>query len=59
VNVSVKDIEEKGIPMPFPLTRAESENYCDDLARHELQISYTPLEMGMKETYEWFCTDYE
>jgi nucleoside-diphosphate-sugar epimerase len=59
VNVPVKDIEEKGIPMPFPLTKAESESYCDDLARQELNISYTPLDTGMKETYEWFCTDYE
>jgi nucleoside-diphosphate-sugar epimerase len=55
VNVSVKDIEEKGIPMPFPLTKAESESYCDALARQKLNISYTPLDTGMQETYKWFC----
>lgn len=53
VNVSVADVLEKGIPLPFPLTRAESERYAGGKAR-ELGVEFTALEDGLRETYAWF-----
>lgn len=48
--VTVAQIMEKGIPLPFPLTKEESQYYKSDLS-NELNVSYTPIKIGMKETF--------
>ncbi|MBQ6095413.1 MAG: NAD-dependent epimerase/dehydratase family protein [Lachnospiraceae bacterium] len=53
VGVSVQTVMEKGIPLPFPLTRAESENY--DFSKAEaLGLTHTALHVGLRESYTWF-----
>jgi nucleoside-diphosphate-sugar epimerase len=54
VNLSVKDIQERSIPLPFPLTKEESQYYCGELVKEDLNVSYTPLVQGLKETYTSF-----
>lgn len=53
VNLPVKDIQAQNIALPFPLTKDETELYSGDRVK-ELGISYTPVEQGMRETYEFF-----
>lgn len=53
VNLSVKDIQAQNIALPFPLTKDETELYSGEPVK-ELGISYTPIEQGMRETYEFF-----
>lgn len=49
-------ILEKGIPLPFPFTKEESEQYkstvLEDFLPNEFQ--FTPIEEGLRETYQWF-----
>jgi len=54
VSVTVEDVLERGIPLPFPLTRAESEYYLGEKSK-ALGVGFTPLEDGLKETFLWFC----
>lgn len=49
VEVPVASIFEKGIALPFPLTREES-NWYDGSRALSLIGEYTPLEAGLKET---------
>ena len=43
-------IIQKNIPLPFPLTKEESQYYESSLSK-ELNIQYTPLITGMRETF--------
>lgn len=45
---------EQGVPLPFPLTEAESELYSGEKGRKELGLSYLSLEEGMARTYRAF-----
>ncbi len=51
VPVSVQNVIGQGIPLPFPLTKEES-NWYDGSRVAELGVSYTALEEGMKYTYQ-------
>lgn len=53
VFLKVSEILERGIPLPFPLTKAESESYLDE-KRKTLGVSCTPLAEGLKESYLWY-----
>jgi len=53
IYLPVKDILQKEIPLPFPLTNEESESYADS-GRNKLGIPYTTFEDGLKETYLWY-----
>lgn len=53
VELSVAEVLEKGIPLPFPLTREESQWY-DGSRATELGIQYTPIEQGMAVTAEYY-----
>ena len=53
VELSVGEVLEKGIPLPFPLTREESQWY-DGGRVAELGITYTPIERGMAVTAEYY-----
>ncbi len=48
--VSVADINEKGIPLPFPLTKAETNRY-DGSKLAAFGMLYTDNETAMRETY--------
>ncbi|BDF58135.1 dTDP-glucose 4,6-dehydratase [Christensenellaceae bacterium] len=51
-NVSVNDVYEMNIPLPFPLD--QDELYDGSKAGDLLRFTYTPFEQGMKETYDVF-----
>ncbi|MBR1860301.1 MAG: NAD-dependent epimerase/dehydratase family protein [Lachnospiraceae bacterium] len=51
VDTDVATVNEKGIPLPFPLTKAES-NYYDGTAIKELGLKYTDDVKAMRETYK-------
>lgn len=53
VELSVKDVLERQIPLPFPLTKQESEWY-DGTAVKELGLQYTDIAKGMKITADYF-----
>jgi len=51
VELPVAEIIERGIALPFPLTKEESEEYRS-LYEDELKCDWTSLEEGMKRAYE-------
>ena len=53
VGVSVQTVLEKGIPLPFPLTKAESEHY-DSSKAMAMGFGEAPLSKGLRESYAWF-----
>ncbi len=50
VELSVSDVLQRGIPLPFPLTAEESQHYSGERAA-ELGVDYTPLAEGLRKTY--------
>lgn len=56
VELTVADVEARQIPLPFPLTKAESEQYSDEKIRR-LGMEYTPAGAGMQETFAWFLKE--
>ncbi|MCR4922658.1 MAG: NAD-dependent epimerase/dehydratase family protein [Lachnospiraceae bacterium] len=57
VEMSVSEINERGIPLPFPLTEEESEYYVNSKSEG-LGIEYTDIVKGMSETFEsWKKTE--
>lgn len=54
--ISVEEIINRGIPLPFPLTKEES-NWYDGEKVLELIGSYTPLSDGLKSTYDFWCQE--
>ncbi len=55
IDTDVATVNEKGIPLPFPLTKAES-NYYDGGSLIELGMTFTQAEEAMKDTYEAFLS---
>lgn len=53
MELSVADVVAKQIPLPFPLTKEESEHY-DGTRAEELGFDYTPIEEGMAVTFDYF-----
>lgn len=53
VELSIQDVTERQIPLPFPLTREESEWY-DGSSITELGFQYTDISKGMKITADYF-----
>lgn len=51
IPVSVVDVLEKNIPLPFPLTREESSRYSNDRIKN-LGVEYTDLKVGLRKCYE-------
>lgn len=50
--------ESQGIPLPFPVTEAETELYSNEKSKAELEIRYTPIAEGMAKTYRAFRNVY-
>lgn len=59
IDVTVAEVLEQGLPLPFPLTEYESELFDGSLAVQELGIGYTPIREGMKKTYDSFRPVFE
>lgn len=62
VPVTVEQAIEQNLPLPFPLTREESERYSGDLVQElfpsktgekETGFAYTKLLVGLRNTYRW------
>lgn len=53
VELSVKEVQERQLPLPFPLMRQESEWY-DGTAVKELGLQYTGIAKGMKITADYY-----
>lgn len=53
VEVTVDMVLERGIPLPFPLLREESQWYDGSLVE-ELGLRYTELPQGMRQTFEQY-----
>lgn len=53
-NVTVEQVLQQNIPLPFPLTAAESELYNGEKIVRELDFHYTPFRDGMEKTYQAF-----
>ncbi len=50
-SLTVSEINERGIPLPFPLTEAESLVCSGKRSEEILHLQYTPLDRGLRETY--------
>ncbi len=59
IPVTVSDVIEQRLPLPFPLTEEESELFDGSRITEELGFSYTPIEEGMEKTYTAFRPVYE
>lgn len=56
--VTLREAEEKRIPVPFPATTAETELVSNEKSREELGMEYTPLAEGMRRTFRAFSRVY-
>ncbi len=56
VEVGVSDVYEKGLPLPFPLTRQESNLYDGSRFIREFDFVYSDDENSMRETYNSFAS---
>lgn len=52
--VTVEQVLQQNIPLPFPLTKPESELYSGEKIVRELEFHYTPFRDGMEKTYQAF-----
>lgn len=59
IRVSVQQALERGLPVPFPATAAETELYSNEKGKTELGLTYTPFSEGMKKTYQAFKNVYK
>lgn len=59
IPVTVKDVLENQLPLPFPLTEEESELFDGTKVTKELGLVYTKLEAGMANTFSAFRPVYE
>lgn len=57
--VTVKQVLEQNLPLPFPLTEEETELYNGNKIVRELNFEYTPFEQGIKKTFQAFKNVYE
>jgi Nucleoside-diphosphate-sugar epimerases len=54
ITLSSNEAIEHQYPLPYPIYKEETQLYNGDLIQTELNLQYTPIEIGMKETYEAF-----
>ena len=57
--VTVEQALRENIPLPFPLTAAESELFSGERITRELGIRYTPFREGLEKTFRSFRSVYE
>lgn len=51
IAVTVEEARRQGIPLPFPVTEAETELYSNEKSKEALGIRYTSISDGMARTY--------
>ncbi len=54
IPISCEQAGERGIPLPFPVTEAETELYSNEKSKRELGMVYTGFPEGMAKTYRAF-----
>lgn len=52
--ITIKQAMEQNIPLPFPLTKEETELYDGSRLEKELDFEYTSFEQGMEKTFQAF-----
>lgn len=57
--MTVEQIIEQNVPLPFPLSKGETELYDGSKIVKELDFIYTDFEDGMEKTYQAFKNVYE
>lgn len=55
ISLTVREAEEQGLPLPFPVTEAETELYSNEKGKARLGLCYTDIAEGMARTYRAFC----
>ncbi|MDE6312157.1 MAG: NAD-dependent epimerase/dehydratase family protein [Lachnospiraceae bacterium] len=55
IPITLKEMEEKGLPLPFPATRQETEIYDNRKSKEELGMKYLEISEGIRRTYEAFA----
>ena len=57
--VTVSEVLEKNIPLPFPLIAEESERYTGSKICRDLGVEYSPVKVGMQKAFNAFRSVYE
>ncbi|MBR5731671.1 MAG: NAD-dependent epimerase/dehydratase family protein, partial [Firmicutes bacterium] len=57
--ITVSEVLEKNIPLPFPLTAEESERYTGSKICRDLGVEYSPVKVGMQKAFNAFRSVYE
>jgi nucleoside-diphosphate-sugar epimerase len=52
--MTIQSAQAGNVPLPFPLTEMEAELADNTKSKSELEITYTPINEGMKKTYNAF-----
>lgn len=56
IPLTAREAESQGLPLPFPLTEAETELYSNEKSKEELGLRYMDIGEGMARTY-WAFRD--
>lgn len=59
IPMTAQEAERRGVPLPFAVYAAESENYSNEKGKRELGISYTPTDESISKTYKAFAGVYK
>ena len=54
ISLTAREAEDKGLPLPFPVTEAETELYSNEKGKEQLGLSYVDIAEGMERTYRAF-----
>lgn len=54
IPLTVGEAEKQGLPLPFPVTREETELYSNEKGKTRLGLRYTDIAQGMARTYRAF-----
>lgn len=54
IPLTAQEAESQGLPLPFPLTEAETELYSNEKSKEELGLRYMDIGEGMARTYRAF-----
>ena len=54
IPLTAREAESQGLPLPFPLTEAETELYSNEKSKEELGLRYMDIGEGMARTYRAF-----
>lgn len=58
IPLTVQEAESQGVPLPFPVTEAETELHSNEKGKIQLGLHYTEIGEGMAKTYWAFRNVY-